>query len=34
MSGYALHPDAFVDLDETWEHIAGDNDPSPNFPVC
>jgi plasmid stabilization system protein ParE len=25
MSGYAFHPDAVADLDEIWEHIAGDN---------
>ncbi len=25
MSGYAFHPDAFADLDETWEYIANDN---------
>ena len=25
MSGYALHPDAFGDLDEIWEYIAQDN---------
>jgi plasmid stabilization system protein ParE len=25
MSGYALHPDAFADLDEIWEYIAQDN---------
>jgi plasmid stabilization system protein ParE len=25
MSGYAFHPDAFADLDETWEYIAQDN---------
>jgi len=25
MSGYAFHPDAFVDLDEIWEYIAQDN---------
>ena len=25
MSGYAFHPDAFADLDETWEYIAKDN---------
>ena len=25
MSGYAFHPDAFADLDETWEYIAQKN---------
>ena len=25
MSGYALHPDAFADLEEIWEYIAQDN---------
>ena len=25
MSGYALHPDAFADLDEIWEYIAENN---------
>jgi hypothetical protein len=25
MSAYALHPDAFADLDEIWEYIAQDN---------
>ena len=25
MSGYALHPQAFADLDEIWEYIAQDN---------
>ena len=25
MSGYALHPNAFADLDEIWEYIAKDN---------
>jgi plasmid stabilization system protein ParE len=25
MSGYALHPDAFADLDEIWEYIAQAN---------
>jgi len=25
MSSYALHPDAFADLDEIWEYIAQDN---------
>jgi plasmid stabilization system protein ParE len=25
MSGYTFHPDAFADLDETWEYIAQDN---------
>ena len=25
MTGYALHPDAFADLDEIWEYIAQDN---------
>ena len=25
MSGYALHPNAFADLDEIWEYIAQDN---------
>ena len=25
MSGYALHPEAFADLDEIWEYIAQDN---------
>lgn len=25
MSDYALHPQAFADLDEIWEYIAGDN---------
>jgi plasmid stabilization system protein ParE len=25
MSGYVFHPDAFADLDETWEYIAQDN---------
>ena len=25
MSGYAFHPEAFADLDEIWEYIAGDN---------
>lgn len=25
MSGYALHPEAFTDIDEIWEYIAEDN---------
>jgi len=25
VSGYAFHPDAFVDLDEIWEYIAQNN---------
>jgi plasmid stabilization system protein ParE len=25
VSGFALHPDAFADLDEIWEFIAADN---------
>ena len=25
MSGYILHPEAYVDLDELWEFIARDN---------
>jgi plasmid stabilization system protein ParE len=25
MSSYAFHPEAFADLDEIWEYIAGDN---------
>jgi plasmid stabilization system protein ParE len=25
MSGYTFHPEAFADLDETWEYIAEDN---------
>ena len=25
MSGDAFHPEAFTDLDEIWEYIAGDN---------
>jgi plasmid stabilization system protein ParE len=25
MSGYILHPEAFIDLDELWEFIAQDN---------
>ncbi len=25
MSGYAFHPEAFIDLDEIWEFIAADN---------
>ena|SRR5688572_5693105 len=25
MSRYAFHPEAFADLDEIWEYIAGDN---------
>ena len=25
MSGFALHPDAFKDLDDIWEFIAADN---------
>ncbi len=25
MSGFALHPDAYTDLDEIWEFIAADN---------
>jgi plasmid stabilization system protein ParE len=25
MSGYALHPDAFADLDGIWDYIAADN---------
>ena len=25
MSGFVLHPDALVDLDEIWEFIAADN---------
>lgn len=25
MSGYALHPEAFTDIDEIWGYIAGDN---------
>ena len=25
MSGFALHPDAFIDLDDIWEFIAADS---------
>lgn len=25
MSGYALHPEAFTDINEIWEYIAEDN---------
>jgi plasmid stabilization system protein ParE len=25
VSGYALHPEAFSDLDEIWEYVAADN---------
>ena len=25
MSGFVLHPDAFTDLTEIWEHIAADS---------
>jgi plasmid stabilization system protein ParE len=25
MTSYAFHPEAFADLDEIWEYIAGDN---------
>ncbi|MGB7848698.1 MAG: type II toxin-antitoxin system RelE/ParE family toxin [Candidatus Acidiferrum sp.] len=25
MSGFVLHPDAFADLEEIWEFIAGDS---------
>ena len=25
MSGFALHPDAFTDLDDIWEFIAADS---------
>jgi len=25
MSGFVLHPDAFLDLDDIWEFIAADN---------
>jgi toxin ParE1/3/4 len=25
MSGFVLHPDAYTDLDEIWEHIAADS---------
>jgi antitoxin ParD1/3/4/toxin ParE1/3/4 len=25
MTGYALHPEAFTDIDEIWEYIAEDN---------
>jgi len=25
MSGYALHPEAFADIDEIWEYIADNN---------
>jgi len=25
MTGYALHPEAFIDLDDIREHIAEDN---------
>ena len=25
MSGYAFHPEAFTDLDQIWEYIAGRN---------
>jgi len=25
MSGFALHPDAYRDLEEIWEYIAADN---------
>jgi len=25
MSRYAVHPDAFADLDEIWDYIAQDN---------
>jgi len=25
MSGFVLHPDAYVDLEEIWDYIAADN---------
>jgi len=25
MRGFVLHPEAFADLDEIWEHIANDS---------
>jgi plasmid stabilization system protein ParE len=25
MSGFVLHPQAYADLDEIWEYIAGDS---------
>jgi plasmid stabilization system protein ParE len=25
MSGFVLHPDAYIDLDEIWEYIAADS---------
>ena len=25
MNEFALHPEAYTDLDEIWEYIAGDN---------
>jgi toxin ParE1/3/4 len=25
MSGFVLHPEAYIDLGEIWEHIASDN---------
>jgi hypothetical protein len=25
MSGFVLHPDAYIDLDEIWEYIAVDS---------
>jgi plasmid stabilization system protein ParE len=25
MSSFVVHPEAFTDLDEIWEHIAADN---------
>ncbi len=25
MSGYAFHPEAFIDLDEIWEFVAAEN---------
>src|SRR5580698_8463812 len=25
MSGFVLHPEAYADLEEIWEYIAGDN---------
>jgi len=25
MSGYALHPEAFADVDDIWEYLAEDN---------
>jgi toxin ParE1/3/4 len=28
MNGFALHPDAYRDLDEIWEFIAADNQPA------